>query len=140
MVKKTSKKTHLVPRRVFSEEFKKRIVKQIESGQFTVLEASREFEVNSQSVYNWLYRYSRYLQKNKVLIVEEQSEQRKRLDLEQQIKDLQAALGRKQMEIDLLNKVIELAGQEYNTDLKKNISKQHLSGSVSTKDSSTPMP
>jgi len=140
MVKKTSKKTHLVQRRVFSEEFKKRIVKQIETGQFTVLEASREFEVNSQSVYNWLYRYSRYLQKNKVLIVEEQSEQRKRLDLEQQIKDLQAALGRKQMEIDLLNKVIELAGQEYNTDLKKNISKQHLSGSVSTKDSSTPMP
>lgn len=140
MVTKSVKKTHLVQRRVFSDEFKKRIVKGIEAGQYTVLQASREFEVNQQSVYKWLYRYSRYLQKNKVLIVEEQSEQRKRLDLEQQIKDLQAALGRKQMEIDMLNKLIELAGQEYNTDLKKNISRQHLSGSGLTKDTSTLTP
>ena len=134
MVKKATKKTHLVQRRIFSEEFKKRIVKEVEAGQYTVLQASREFEVNPQSIYNWLYRYSRYLQKNKVLIVEEQSEQRKRLELEQQIKDLQAALGRKQMEIDMLNKLIEIAGQEYNTDFKKNISKQFLSGSGSAKD------
>jgi transposase len=138
MVKKTVKKTHLVQRRVFSDEFKKRIVKEIESGQYTVLQASREFDCNLQTVYKWLYRYSRYLQKNKVLIVEEQSEQRKRLELEQRIKDLEAALGRKQMEIDMLNKLIEIAGQEYNTDLKKNISKQYLSGSETTKDTSTP--
>jgi transposase-like protein len=140
MVKKTVKKTHLIQRRVFSEEFKKRIVKEIEKGQYTVLQASREFEVNLQTVYNWLYRYSRYLQKNKVLIVEEQSEQRKRQELEQRIKDLEAALGRKQMEIDMLNKLIEIAGQEYNTDLKKNILKQSLSGSGSTKESDTATP
>lgn len=140
MVKKSVKKTHLVQRRVFSEEFRKRIVKEIESGQYTVLQASREFEVNLQTVYNWLYRYSRYLQKNKVLIVEEQSEQRKRLELEQRIKDLEAALGRKQMEIDMLSKLIEIAGQEYNTDLKKNILKQPLSGSGSTKDTDTATP
>lgn len=138
MVKKATKKTHLVQRRVFSQEFKKRVVKEIESGQYTVLQASREFDVSFQTVYQWLYRYSRYLQKNKVLVVEEQSEQRKRLELEQQIKDLEAALGRKQMEVDFLNKLIELAGQEYNTDLKKNISKLHLSGSGTTKDTSTP--
>lgn len=138
MVKKATKKTHLVQRRVFSQEFKKRVVKEIESGQYTVLQASREFDVSFQTVYRWLYRYSRYLQKNKVLVVEEQSEQRKRLELEQQIKDLEAALGRKQMEVDFLNKLIELAGQEYNTDLKKNISKLHLSGSGTTKDTSTP--
>jgi transposase len=140
MVKKATKKTHLVQRRVFSQEFKKRVVKEIESGQYTVLQASREFDVSFQTVYGWLYRYSRYLQKNKVLVVEEQSEQRKRLELEQQIKDLEAALGRKQIEIDFLNKLIELAGQEYNTDLKKNISKLHLSGSGSIKDSNTPTP
>ena len=140
MVKKTVKKTHLVQSRVFSDEYKKRIVKEIESGQYTVLQASREFDVNSQSVYKWLYRYSRYLQKNKVLIVEEQSEQRKRQELEQRIKDLEAALGRKQMEIDMLNKLIEIAGQEYNTDLKKNILKQPLIGSGSTKDTDTATP
>lgn len=127
------KKTQLRQRRFFSEESKKQIVKEIEQGKFSVLQASREYGVCFQTVYQWLYRYSRYLQKNKILVVEEQSEQRKRYELEQEIKDLQAALGRKQMEIDMLNKLIELANLEYQTDLKKNISKMSLSGSGSTK-------
>jgi transposase-like protein len=134
------KKTQLRQRKLFSEESKKQIVKDIEQGKYTVLQASREYGVCFQTVYQWLYRYSRYLQKNKVLVVEEQSEQRKRYELEQQIKELQAALGRKQMEIDMLNKLIELANQEYQTDLKKNISKMSLSGSGSTKGSNTDTP
>jgi len=32
---------------------------------------------------------------------------------------LEAALGRKQMELDLLNKIIDLANEEYKTDFKK---------------------
>ena len=127
------KKTQLRQRRLFSEESKKQIVKDIEQGKYTVLQASREHGVAFQTVYQWLYRYSRHLQKNKILVVEEQSEQRMRKDLEQRIKDLEAALGRKQMEIDMLNKLIEIANQEYQTDLKKNISKPSLSGSGSTK-------
>ena len=127
------KKTQLRQRRLFSEESKKQIVKDIEQGKYTVLQASREHSICFQTVYHWLYRYSRYLHKNKVLVVEEQSEQRMRKDLEQRIKDLEAALGRKQMEIDMLNKLIEIANQEYQTDLKKNISKPSLSGSGSTK-------
>jgi len=113
------KKTQLRQRRLFSEESKKQIVKDIEQGKYTVLQASREHGVAFQTVYQWLYRYSRHLQKNKILVVEEQSEQRMRKDLEQRIKDLEAALGRKQMEIDMLNKLIEIANQEYQTDLKK---------------------
>jgi uncharacterized coiled-coil protein SlyX len=69
--------------------------------------------------------------------VEEKSEQYRRKELEQRIKDLEAALGRKQMEIDLLNKLIEVANQEYRTDLKKNISKMSSNGSGSPKGSNT---
>jgi len=130
---KLSKKTHLRQRRIFSEDFKKQAVKDIESGKCTVLEASREYDINPQTVYNWLYKHSRYLQKNSVLVVEQQSEQHKRKDLEQKIKDIEAALGRKQMEIDMLNKLIDLANEEYHTDLKKNISRMYSSGLGSTK-------
>ena len=46
-------------------------------------------------------------------------------------------LGRKQLEMDLLNKVIELANEEYGTDLKKNSLSRHLNGTGSIKGSNT---
>ena len=66
-----------------------------------------------------MYKHSRYLKKNSVIVVENQSEQYKRKELEQKINDYEAALGRKQMEIDMLNKLIDIANEEYHTDLKK---------------------
>ncbi len=131
-IQKSKKKTHLRQRIVYSEDFRKQIVKDIESGNCTVLQASREYDINRQSVYNWLYNYSHQLKKNKILVVEQQSEQYKRKELEQKLKDLEAIIGRKQMEIDMLNQLIEIANKEYHTDLKKNILKMSLSGSGST--------
>ena len=134
---KITKKERLKPRRIFSELIKKQTVQDIERGKCTVAEASRELLVRDQTIYNWIYRYSRYLQKNKVLVVEDKSEVYRSKELERKILELEAALGRKQIEIELLNKVIELANEEYKTDLKKNISKHPLSGSESIKDSNT---
>lgn len=130
------KKLSLRQQRTFSPDIKRQVVKDIESGKCTVLEASRELQVCHQTIYSWIYRYSRYLHKNKRLVVEEKSEAYRTKELENRIRELEAALGRKQMELDLLNKVIELANEEYQTDLKKNILKRPLSGSESTKDSS----
>jgi transposase len=100
-------------------EFRKQIVKDIESGDCTVIQASREYDINPQTVYNWLYNYSRHLKKNKILVVEDQSEQYKRKELEHRIKELEAIIGRKQMEIDMLNQLIDIANKEYHKDLKK---------------------
>jgi transposase-like protein len=136
---KLNKKTHLKQRRIFSEDFKKQAVKDIESGKCTIIQASREYDINRQTVYNWLYKHSRYLQKNSVIVVEKQSEQYRRKELEQKIKDYEAALGRKQMEIDMLNKLIDIANEEYHTDLKKNISRMYSSGLGSTKALNTDM-
>ncbi len=134
------KKTYLRQRKVYSDDFKKRIVSDIERGTCTVIQAGREYGIYNQTIYNWLYRYSRYLHKNKVLVVEHKSEQYRRKELEQRIKDLEAALGRKQMEIDLLNKLIDIADKEHHTDLKKNISKMSSNGSGSLKGLSTDTP
>ncbi|MCF8365924.1 MAG: hypothetical protein K9H16_09085 [Bacteroidales bacterium] len=51
--------------------------------------------------------------------MENQSKKYRRKAIEQKLKDYEAALGRKQMEIDLLNKPIDLANEDYHMDLKK---------------------
>jgi len=116
-------------RRIFSIEIKKQTVRDIEKGRCTISAASRELNVSDKSIYNWIEKYSGYSQKNQVLIVENKSESYRSKELEKQVKDLEAALGRKQLEIDFLNKLIEQAGEEFKTDLKKNFSTQALSGS-----------
>lgn len=120
--------------RIFSDSIKKQIVKDIEQGKCSVSEASQELQVSDQSIYNWIYRYSLYLKKNMRLIVEDKSEKYHSKQLEQKIKELEAALGRKQMELDLLNKVIDLAGKTYNTDIKKNFLSHPLNGIDSKKE------
>jgi len=134
------KKTTLRQRITFSDQVKKQTVSDIEKGKCSVSQAQRELQVSPQTIYNWIYRYSRYLHKNKVLIVEEKSEAYRSKELENKIKDLEAALGRKQLEVEILNKIIDLAGDEYKTDLKKNFSGQRSSGSGSIKDSNTDTP
>jgi len=46
---------------------------------------------------------------------------------------LEAALGRKQLEIDYLNKLIEIAGEDMGIDLKKSIGMPALDGSEKIK-------
>jgi phage regulator Rha-like protein len=74
--------------------------------------------VSSTSIYRWIEKYSGCWQKNQVLIVENKSETYRSKELEKQVKELEAALGRKQLEIDFLNKLIEQAGEVFKTDLK----------------------
>jgi len=137
MNNKRDKKKYLQPQRRFSEGIKKQTVKDIETGKCSVTEASRELTVSIQAVYNWIHRYSRYLTKNKIMVVEERSEAYRSKELEKKLQEMEAALGRKQMEIDYLSKIIDLANEEYGTDLKKNIARELLDGSRSIKGKNT---
>jgi len=51
--------------------------------------------------------------------VEKRSEGTQKQALESRIAELEAALGRKQMELDYKNKLIELMGEELKMDLEK---------------------
>jgi len=133
-VTKTAGKKSLRPVRQFSEGVKRQTVKDIEQGKCTVLQASRELVVSIQSVYRWVYKYSGYLQKNKKLVVEDKSESYQTKLLEAKLREAEAALGRKQMELDLLNKLIELAGAELHIDLKKNFSSLVSNGTGATRE------
>ena len=129
MKDKLTKKTPIRQVKKFSKKVKEDIVKDIEKGKYTVLEASRELQVCDQSIYNWIYKYSSYIRKNKVLIVEDKSEVSKTAELANRLQETEAALGRKQMELDILNKMIDIAEKELKIDLKKKISKKVSNGS-----------
>jgi transposase-like protein len=120
------------PRRIFSKEFKQSIVRQIEEGKIRILDVSREYSVNLVSVYNWVHKYSKMSRKGETMVVQKESEQQRNLELRQRIAELERIVGQKQMEVDFLNKVIELGSQEVKLDIKKKFGGKLSNGSGPT--------
>lgn len=107
--------------RVFSEEFKKTCVKDYESGQFTVKELSGLYQIQAMIIYRWIYKYSAY-NKRKVRVVEMADSSKQKLkELHKKIADLERIVGQKQLNIDFLEKMIELAKDNYGIDIKKKL-------------------
>lgn len=117
---RTMKKTTLRVQRIFSEDFRKETVTRIESGHLSVTQASRDLNVSPTSIYNWLNKYSRNLKSGARLVMEKDSVDKTITELRSKIQALEAALGRKSMEVDLYKTIVELASKDYKTDLKKN--------------------
>ena len=115
--------------RTFSEALRKQIVKDIEQGKASVAQACREYQVSHVSIYRWLNQYSSYLQKGAKLVLELNSEGYRSKELEKKIKELEAAVGRKQMEVDFLEKLIEIANGELSIDIKKKLYTKPSTGS-----------
>ena len=118
--------------RTFSDEFKRRKVHELEHKLTTVTQISREYGISRPAVYKWLGKYSKHYQKATRVVIEMDSEQEKTNKLRARIAELERALGRKQMEVDYLNKLIELEGKRLGEDLKKKAGLPPLSGSEST--------
>lgn len=118
--------------RKFSEELKKFIVSEYESGKFSVLELSRLHNISFQNIYKWIYKYSLYNKQNTVVMELKESSQRKLKAYEKRIKDLEQIVGQKQLKIDYLEKIIALSNDHFQTDLKKSFSIQPLNGSEKT--------
>jgi transposase len=124
------------PNRVFSQELRQKIVQEIEQGKVTIASVRREYSVSNTTIYRWLHKYSSYLQKGVKMVLELSSEGYRTKELEKRLKEAEAALGRKQMEVDYLQKMIEIASKEYGIDIKKKSLTRPSTGSdsVSSKD------
>lgn len=114
------KKVTINSKRIFSEEFKKARVKEYESGKFTVNELSRMFSIQTAVIYRWIYKYSVYNKKSIKVVEMSESGVKKLKEFEQRIKELEQIVGQKQLKIDYLEKMIDLATEELNIDIKKN--------------------
>lgn len=113
-------KLQIRKRRIFSETFKKEKVSDITSGLTSVKEICELYEVSRTAVYKWIYKYSPHHERGTVQVVQMESEATKTKLLKSRVVELEAALGRKQLEIDLLTKLIELANKDLQIDIKKN--------------------
>ena len=126
----TKAKLEIRQQRYFSEQFKREKVKELVEKRLTIKQLCQLYNVSKVAVYKWLYKYSPHHQQKTTLVVQMESEAHKTQQLLQRIAELERAVGQKQLEIDFLNKLLELGSEELGFDLKKNYSARHSNGSV----------
>jgi predicted RNase H-like nuclease (RuvC/YqgF family) len=101
----------------------------------TVHELEKFYDISNVSIYQWIYKYSNYNKKT-IQVVEYKNSQVQRLkELETKVQDLERIVGQKQVNIEYLEKMIELAKEHYDIDIKKNFNTPHSSGSKPTEKS-----
>ena len=131
------KKKQVRIRRYFSEELRREIVKKIERKDLSISGASREYEVSDTSIYRWIYRYSLHLKKGIRLVMEKNSHGERIKVLQNRLATLEQAVGQKQMEIDILNKMLEFGSEDVGFDIKKKFGGKCSSGTKTTKKSTS---
>ena len=106
-------------KKICSEEFRKSRVKEYESGEYTVRELSGLYGIHFQTIYNWIYKYSTYNKKGLVIVESKESSTQKVKALQERIQEQERIVGQKQLNIDYFKKMIELAKEEYDIDVKE---------------------
>jgi transposase len=123
--------------RYFSEEFKRKKVKELDKRITSIADICREYDVSNTAVYKWVYKYSLMRKKGVKMVVEPESDTARIKALKQHISELEQLLGKKQFEIDFIKKQMEIASEDYGVDFKKKPSGQASSGSGNTGESTT---
>lgn len=118
--------------RYFSDSFKRKVVHDIENNLTSVGLVTKEYGVSRTSVYKWVYTYSLLYKRGFKQVVEPMSDSKKIAQLKAQIKELEQLLGRKQIEIEFKEKMIELAEEKYGVDIKKKYGSKQSDGSGNT--------
>ena len=109
------------PRRSFALDLKLELVKKIEKGDLRVREVSRIYQVSETAIRKWLYKYSDLYQGQARVIVEKKSMSQKFKDQQERIKELERALGQKQMRLDYLEQLLKTASDRLGEDIEKKI-------------------
>ena len=135
-MKQSKQNLEIRAHRIFSEGLKKQIVKDLVSKRLTLRQVVLEHQVSRTSVYQWLYRYSPVHKQKCTLVVQMESEEQKKYALQQRIAELERIVGQKQLEVDYLNKLLEVGSKELGFDLKKSFSLP-LSNGTGTTDTGT---
>jgi transposase-like protein len=118
--------------RSFSEEFKRKKIRELEKNITSVTDISKTYSVSRAAVYKWIYKYSAMAKKQVKQVVEAKSDTQKIKALIERIKELERIVGQKQLLIEFKDKQIEIAEATYNVDIKKKVSSKLSSGTIST--------
>ena len=118
--------------RVFTEEARRAIIKEIQNG-LSKAEASRKYCISGTTIYRWLEKYSSSFKKNSKQVIQSKKEANSYIEFQSELKNAYEQLGRSQMEVMFLNKVLESVSQEYQIDFKKKFDIKLSNGSSKTK-------
>lgn len=125
-------KRKLNQKRHFSEQVRRHVVDEFRAGKYTVKELADLYVCSTKTIYRWIHTYSPADQPQIKVIDMADSPDQKVQALHNRIAELERALGQKQITIDLLEKMVEVAEEEYDLDLKKNCSGRPSPGSGPT--------
>jgi transposase len=139
MAKTSDKKFQIQSKynRTFSEAFKRSKISDLEKGLISVKDLCVQYALSRTTVYKWLYLYGK-TEKGVKTVVQMESEQVKTQLLQQRVAELERIIGQKQLQIDVLEKHIELASEEIGYDIKKKYALSRSNGSAKTQEP-TPM-
>jgi len=118
--------------RSFSEEFKKRKIRELEKNISSIPDICKTYSVSRTSVYKWIYKYSAMAKKQVKQVVEAKSDTQKIKALQERIKELERIVGQKQLLLEFKDKMIEIAEATYGVDIKKKVGSRLSSGTTST--------
>lgn len=105
----------------YSISFKQKVVKEVEEEGIGILAVQRRYGIKGGStVNNWIKQLGKNHLLNKIVRVEMKGEKDRTKELEKEIKKLKEALADAYLAKECAEKIIELANEEYKTDLKKN--------------------
>jgi transposase len=105
----------------YSTAFKMKVISEIESGKYTIAEARRIYDINSAgTIPYWLRRYGKNHLLNKVVRIQMKDERDKIKELKNQIKALERALSKSQVDNLCWQSLVEVIDEKYGIDSKKN--------------------
>ena len=113
--------------RYFSEAFRKAKAEAIFHGKLSIKDAVALYGVSRTTIYKWLHLYTT-VEKNTKTVLQMDSEEQRTKELLIKVAELERVIGQKQLEIDYLDKLIELSGNDLGIDLKKKAEQILLNG------------
>lgn len=121
--------------RVFTADYKRELVRLFEAGKFSVHQLGRLYGIQNSVIYGWIYKYSQFNERGSRVVEMKESSTAKLKAMEQRIKDLEKIVGQKQIKIDFLEEMIQVAQDELKIDIKKKSSTPRSGVSVNEKKS-----
>ena len=110
-------------RRVYDEALRRHVVAEIESGELSPADASKEYGVPKSLLKVWLEDYGRFKPKRDIVEVVMKSEK-------ERIAELEKALADAHLKNRVYEEIINLAGKRYKVDLKKTFGTSQSEGST----------
>ncbi len=105
--------------RRYSRGFKQAVVAEVNSGQYTVLEASKVYDVRFQQIYRWMKQYGGPGAQRRIVRIEMPDERNRILKLEQEKQALEKALAQAQLKIMTLEATLEVLEERTGQRVKK---------------------